>query len=984
LVYAFFRLTHPKPPPTTKKVWNIPPPQKKSLSLNQNKKGSLSTWLGASSSSQKNTTTSQGTAAAVAAAAAAGTTNTTNINASNPFETSDYTSLGSLPPHPYSKAGRFSGLLYTAPLSKWRRGDIVMEWPPKPSPECPLSAWNATVDGNGTLVLEQIKAYIPPHTPPAAEQANTATTTTNNNNDDDDDDDDSNKTATTLNSPRKVGIPLEGCKLELLIEGLKGRDSMSRRAPLLLTHPRWNLLDGERGLYIFAPEAAAKQEWATALGWWCDGNKKRIRALEAVYSAYCLSMKKRSIIDYAHEGQLASLNGSKGGDGGADQEDTATPNPQKKKKRRRKRDIFKLSSPHKALLPPRPESPLQSTLLLEEEEGTQPSSSSSSPPPPPQQQQQYAPTMNSNSNNATQHQPAITPVPPKTIADLSIEAIMEARWTQSRKIPVPPVLPSTKLASASLCTTKVAGKEVKQDGAILRPPAMTPQLQHQQQQQPPLHTDGHTNIINNNNASSAHPIIQEEDRTARAMDFPSESNGRGSRRRTVSPVKVVVAKKIPNEGEEGEKEAGSTSHNTAAAAGGGRVVTVELLSQTDKNDSRGVSGPLPQGLPPPLAIDYGANAFLTRLAFDMLRSAHFKDFITKRVRQQVSKLALPNFVQTLEVVDLNLGSTAPTIGNLASLAAPASDTIWPQLLFDLSYVGEFTIVLETKIELREARGWERLETVLEKVGGGGTKKKEGDDGVGVGVGDGSTYSSRGGSPECDDNRFGDDDDDDGESSQSHSQPATPASSASKQPSLKSALFSELRKTTATKLRKWAESTATHISKYPLRIKLTLTRLEGRAVVWIPPPPGNLLFFSFLTPPRLSVKGKPEVAGRLLRYGYHVSRANSWLESQMRKALQRSMVFPGGADIHIPSILGGDAGDIDSLFPKDGYDDNADDEGDILPGLEIYLKKAAEQGGELPMGVDGAGLAEAARMVVEAMMEKKRAGGEGESGRNSVI
>jgi hypothetical protein len=37
-----------------------------------------------------------------------------------------------------------------------------------------------------------------------------------------------------------------------------------------------------------------------------------------------------------------------------------------------------------------------------------------------------------------------------------------------------------------------------------------------------------------------------------------------------------------------------------------------------------------------------------------------------------------------------------------------------------------------------------------------------------------------------------------------------------------------------------------------------------------------------------------------------------------------------------------------------------------------------------MGVDGAGLAEAARMVVEAMMEKKRAGGEGESGRNSVI
>jgi hypothetical protein len=297
--------------------------------------------LGASSSTSTSAGVGGGNGTSRAFSAVGTTTTTTTTT--NPFETIiDYTSPGPLPPHPYSKAGRFSGVLYTAPLSKWERSDIVMEWPPKPSPECPLSAWNAMVDGNGTLILEQIEAYVPssgsgsaPQSPKTTAEQQAATGDRSNNSRNTIDED-----SKRMISPRKVGIPLEGCKLELLTEGLEGRDSMSRRAPLLLTHPRWNLLDGEPGLYIFAPEAAAKQEWATALGWWCDNNMQKIRALEAVYSAYCLSMKKRSILEYAHEGQLASqlLNQSNangagapavGGSGGGVQEEV-TPNPQKK------------------------------------------------------------------------------------------------------------------------------------------------------------------------------------------------------------------------------------------------------------------------------------------------------------------------------------------------------------------------------------------------------------------------------------------------------------------------------------------------------------------------------------------------------------------------------------------------------------------------------------------------------------------------------
>lgn len=134
---------------------------------------------------------------------------------------------------------------------------------------------------------------------------------------------------------------------------------------------------------------------------------------------------------------------------------------------------------------------------------------------------------------------------------------------------------------------------------------------------------------------------------------------------------------------------------------------------------------------------------------------------------------------------------------------------------------------------------------------------------------------------------------------------------------------------------------------PLRLSLTFSVLEGTMVAWVPPPPGNRLFISFLRPPRLVVTAKPEVstqwrlrclhlhlllapgptatprtspptvliccpcsqllplclmapapaalqlAGRLLKYSYHIARVSSWIEQRMRAALTKTMVFPGG-------------------------------------------------------------------------------------------
>jgi hypothetical protein len=45
---------------------------------------------------------------------------------------------------------------------------------------------------------------------------------------------------------------------------------------------------------------------------------------------------------------------------------------------------------------------------------------------------------------------------------------------------------------------------------------------------------------------------------------------------------------------------------------------------------------------------------------------------------------------------------------------------------------------------------------------------------------------------------------------------------------------------------------------PLRLSLTFSLLEGTMCAWVPPPPGNRLFYAFVTPPHLELTARPEV------------------------------------------------------------------------------------------------------------------------------
>lgn len=144
--------------------------------------------------------------------------------------------------------------------------------------------------------------------------------------------------------------------------------------------------------------------------------------------------------------------------------------------------------------------------------------------------------------------------------------------------------------------------------------------------------------------------------------------------------------------------------------------------------------------------------------------------------------------------------------------------------------------------------------------------------------------------------------DEEEEDQSTSSSSSPTEGKDNHAGGRKAFIDTLRHSTANRLRKLAETTATHIANMPLRIDLTFTALEGTLALWLPPPPGDRFFYSFVTAPKLEVHAQPQLSGRLLKFSYHASRASKWIEARMALAFTKNMIYPASGDIPVPLLL----------------------------------------------------------------------------------
>jgi hypothetical protein len=60
---------------------------------------------------------------------------------------------------------------------------------------------------------------------------------------------------------------LQGCRVSVVTDGLKGKSLWWQKGPLLISHPQRTLLQGEAAFYLFTEHAAAKEQWMLALQW---------------------------------------------------------------------------------------------------------------------------------------------------------------------------------------------------------------------------------------------------------------------------------------------------------------------------------------------------------------------------------------------------------------------------------------------------------------------------------------------------------------------------------------------------------------------------------------------------------------------------------------------------------------------------------------------------------------------------------------------
>ena len=548
--------------------------------------------------------------------------------------TVDVTQQSLTMPHAITHRGRFQGIIFTVPMSKWKRSDAVLDWPPVMRP---FRIWYADID-QGTLVLTPLEL---------SRQKDTKRGKTSH-------------SFVQMNED-KLGIPLEGCCVDIVRDSLQGRSDFLRRAPLLIRHESWLLMDGEHGFYLFANDPAAKMQWISAIRYWTNpAESNAYQDVQDMYLDYCAMMKA--------------------------------------------------SGP---LTPYVAESTFEEDMMM-----------SSLPSEPVQQsrRRRWRPWRNSNKSGPnSRHE--ITVENPQSGNMSSLDSFIEDRWMHS----------------------KVLGRSRR-------------------------------------NMASGGPIRE-------GHDAPSGSNSGHSAQ--PSPFSSPVKKRKEMNGDKS-------------------VQTEDGQESRETSDRKHWPANLPQLYSP----DFFVNDVLLRACFDLVRNTAFSDMIQKRVQNQLNRMHTPDYVQSLNVIHVDPGHSAPSVSNFSSLPSPSS-SIMPQLIFDMKYKGSFSITIECKVDIRDARGWGTLDKAFDAIEGKREQKPDSME---------ESYWNNNGPEEIDllrnvsgihenEPSAAEEEDDD-------------ASNAPKTSRSPLASFDSFRQGAAQRLRQFADSTAAHISKYDV-IQSILSRVHVR-------------------------------------------------------------------------------------------------------------------------------------------------------------
>lgn len=401
---------------------------------------------------------------------------------------------------------------------------------------------------------------------------------------------------------------------------------------------------------LLAGDPASKQQWLHALSYWCEGGL-RLRKIGDNYSAFCAAVQQKNLLPFLREvqipphssaDQLGSSQSDSGGGGGVG---CGHEHPHRRRQRwwgRRGRNTTLKGQGVVQVADGM--APMKDALAMGDEGSHDPASASPEQAP-------AGPT-----GSSPPRLKGVTPSAPGSIKQGSninvsqtpdIDSIIEMRWMQSRKIAVPPAPPKTKSSKSGTGGTT---PRTSAPSSVVSSPTKT---------QPPRR-----GAVTTNRGVERHDVVQ--------APLPPGSPER--------PLSTQHSR--ANSLAQAPSVAAETTNGLSEPATSGTVHRVLDAHSTTAPIER-----LPPEFPPLVSVDHFFNMMATRVCFDLVRNPAFAEHVRARVQRQLSRMHTPEYVQSLEVISVDPGSTAPTVARFAALPTP-SHVAWPQMVFDMRYEGK--------------------------------------------------------------------------------------------------------------------------------------------------------------------------------------------------------------------------------------------------------------------------------------------------------
>uniref|UniRef100_A0A914XKV4 SMP-LTD domain-containing protein n=1 Tax=Plectus sambesii TaxID=2011161 RepID=A0A914XKV4_9BILA len=268
-----------------------------------------------------------------------------------------------------------------------------------------------------------------------------------------------------------------------------------------------------------------------------------------------------------------------------------------------------------------------------------------------------------------------------------------------------------------------------------------------------------------------------------------------------------------------------------------------------------------------------ANALASRIFYDFCRDEFWVCKVRDKVQSKLSTIALPYFIETLELSKFELGAIAPTI---TGIHPPVLDEwgLWTDV--EISYPGGLRLVLETKVNLMKLKSEGADE---------GPKRK----------------ASRNSGHSAHSHHYSDLD-----------LPISPESSPDEDMDVdetdnggKGKLLTFVDKLANSSIFQGAtdlkpvKKVLKGISSTRLILNVEVTGLEGTMAINFAPPPSDRFWYGFRHPPKLSLKAVPQVGDRAVEF----TKVSDWIEKRLAILLEKNLVLPAMDDIIIPVMSG---------------------------------------------------------------------------------